>query len=88
MIKKAIGICIMIIGLCFFLTGCAKTEVKTAPSTGPADTQPEETQPLEATGDEYVDGVSTEITEADSLDEELDSGDLDNLESDLGLVDW
>ncbi len=67
--------------LFLLLIGCGKSkDVPIEPTT------PD--QPVDTTGDESVDEVSTQITETGSLDDDLESSDLDNLESDLELIDW
>jgi uncharacterized lipoprotein YajG len=66
----------------FFIAGCTKT--KTQPTTPTTPTQPTP----EDTGDETVNGLSTDISSIEIIDDDLDTQDLDNLSQDLNDLDW
>jgi len=69
----------------FFVAGCLKmTETETKPSDEQGVVSYEEQE----TGDETVDEISDDITNIDSLDDDLDNEDLDNLAQDLDNLDW
>ena len=63
----------------FFIAGCAKTEIE---PTTPAQPAPEEK------GDEAINEISDDISDIDIMDDDLDTGDLDNLAQDLNNLDW
>lgn len=60
--------------LSLFLLGCQKKEIPAEePTVTPAETDI---------------SIQSEISEIDSLDEELDLGELENLEAELDEIDW
>jgi len=63
----------------FFIAGCAKTEIEPTP----------EEQPISGeTGDETINSISDDISDIDVMNDNLDTGDLDNLSQDLNDLDW
>ncbi len=63
----------------FFVAGCTKTKIQ---PTTPTQPTPEDT------GDETVNGLSTDISSIEIIDDDLDTQDLDNLSQDLNDLDW
>ena len=57
----------------FFVAGCTKTAVEPTP---------------EEKGDEAVNEISTDISDIDVIDDDLDTNDLDALAQDLNDLDW
>ena len=63
----------------FFIAGCTKTEIEPTPEEQPAPGE---------TGDETINEISDDISDIDVMDDDLDTGDLDNLAQDLNDLDW
>ena len=77
--NKIITILTLTILAIFFIAGCTKTGIEPTP----------EEQPISGeTGDEAVSEISDDISDIDVMDDDLDTGDLDNLEQDLANIDW
>ncbi|GEM_PF-5631963 len=77
--KKMIFMLILIIITMFFVAGCTKTAVEPTPEEQPS---PEEK------GDEAVNEISTDISDIEAMDDDLDIQDLDSLAQDLNDLDW
>ena len=77
--KITVFILTLMILTMFFVAGCAKTEIE---PTTPAQPAPGET------GDETINEISDDISDVDIMDDDLDTGDLDNLAQDLDNLDW
>jgi len=79
MANKTTVILMLTILTMFFVSGCMKTEIEPGTEEGPT---PGETE------DEAVNEISTDISDIDSMDDDLDTQDLDNLAQDLNDLDW
>jgi len=71
--RFTIAILSLTILIIFFVAGCTKTAVEPAP---------------EEKGDEAVNEISTDISDIDVIDDDLDTNDLDALAQDLNDLDW
>jgi len=69
----------LIILTIFFISGCTKTAVEPTPEGQPAPGE---------TGDDTIDEISSDISDIDVMDDDLDTNDLDNLAQDLNDLDW
>ena len=63
----------------FFVSGCIRTGTEPTPEEQPI--------PWE-TGDEAVNEISTDISDIDIMDDDLDTQGLDDLAQDLNDLDW
>ncbi len=87
MTKKIISILLIMVLFSLFIAGCAKKSPiieqqadKTMETEGVQDTR--------TTEEPIAKDVSTQISDIDSIDEELDDSDLDSLEEDFANIDW
>ena len=71
--NKSIPVLVMLLIALVFISGCVTPEAPPSEPTG---------EPAE------VQGVSNGISELDTLNQELDMSELDNLDSDLGDLNW
>ena len=74
--KKIISILLILVLSTLLIVGCAKKQS--------VEQITEKTTDTEA----ITDDVSTQISDIDSIDEDLDDSDLDNLEEDFANIDW
>ncbi|MBU1205270.1 MAG: hypothetical protein KKA61_04780 [Nanoarchaeota archaeon] len=79
--NKITAILILTILTIFFVAGCMRTTTKPT-----VEEEPEST--AEETGDETINEISDDISDIDVMDDDLDTGDLDNLAQDLNDLDW
>ena len=76
MMKKTLAL-ILVIALLVLIVGCAQK----APEAAPAAEEKTATET-------NVEDVATGIDEIDSIEQELNTSELDNLEQELGEVSW
>ncbi|RMF55071.1 hypothetical protein D6745_03235 [Candidatus Woesearchaeota archaeon] len=95
MIRKSAIILLMLTLLAFFIAGCAKKPlaeqqpVQAQEGAGASAAQNIQSQQAAESQQQIEDeNVSEQISEVDSMDNELDDTDLDNLENDLASIDW
>ncbi len=77
--NKIIFILILTSLAMFFVAGCIRTSTEPTPKEQPAPGE---------TGDEAVSEIFNDISDIDVMDDDLDTGDLDNLAQDLNDLDW
>ncbi|MFH1316508.1 MAG: hypothetical protein ABII01_03255 [Candidatus Woesearchaeota archaeon] len=67
----------------FFIYGCASDSKTTTTLSSPTSTIVEIT-----TGDADVDDLGNDLTDIDSIEDDLGLGDLESLDSELENIDW
>ena len=87
MIKRIISLLLILVLFSLFIAGC--TQKSSIEQSTDKITQPETIEDDTQTTDEPIaEDVSTQISDIDSIDEELDDSDLDSLEEDIANIDW
>jgi len=86
MTKKIISILLILVLFSLFIVGC--TQKSSIEQSIDKTTETEGVQDIPTTGEPIVDDVSIQISDIDSIDEELDDSDLDSLEEDIANIDW
>jgi hypothetical protein len=77
------SVCIAVILL--VLWGCDKEAARPAEPVRPVEPAPVESEPV---SEPAIEDVSDAVTEVDTLDQELDDSELDDIDQQLADIDW
>ena len=77
--KITVSILTLTILAIFFVSGCIRTDTEPTPKEQPTPGE---------TGDETINDLSGDISDIEVMDDDLDTGDLDNLAQDLNDLEW
>ncbi len=76
----------------FLISGCTQQPPTDTTGTGDKDSQTSDDSPVDTgstdSGQEITDNVNTEINEVDSMQDDLNDSELDNMMDDIAHIDW
>ena len=84
---------IALLAIAVVIAGCSQENLQTKPVIQPpisAGGQPtaQPAQPAAATGNAAVDDIGAQVTDINSINQELSDPELDNLSKELNSLDW